>query len=672
MNQVDNKILQIVQQVTDTYTGVLAHDAINVYDAAIVAYEFSGEPIMTDVDFDILKAWLISNDLLEFKAGATIPSCYAKKTLAYPMLSIQSIHQQDFPAQQNLIDFLNAKYLNNAPEEFYLSWKLDGLAIQIEYDDDGKLMHALTRGERIAGLDVTDRLRHAIPTTVPNNIKCIIGEVVIPVKAFEEHLSHIYKNERNAAAGLINASKDEYKQSLCKHLHIVAFKVLYNNGSMSFADESSIADIDTIDGFDILTNISTIQNQLFDRLNLFNTARSSWLYRTDGVIIASKKCDLDAIKNGMYYAYTAFKFTALQATTKIIDIDFRLRNNGDLFPRAILEPVELDGSTVRHTSLFNYANMLRHGLFPGAEIIIVKSGDIIPHVELVTKPVFETEQFKQQHDIDLCKFDGVNIKSTKDVTLKRFISGIHMLNLKDVGTSMAIKLYDAGYQNALQLFDFDASNLEKITGRILKTEQKTIDAITKRFTKIHLDHLILSLREIGIGSVSSRNIALFLKQFEDTFIEINDLYTLDAKFNVESFQIAKLITTLTDAIIAKSLEHKFNVYERTFFESTMFLMLIETICHKLHRIVFIEEQKVQEISTNAIKIMLTGSPKQFGFSTKAVFLEELAKHRAFVEVGNIKECDILIADNIDGNSNKLKTARNLGKEITTYSEIFEL
>jgi NAD-dependent DNA ligase len=132
--------------------------------------------------------------------------------------------------------------------------------------------------------------------------------------------------------------------------------------------------------------------------------------------------------------------------------------------------------------------MLKQGLFPGATITLVKSGDIIPHLELVNEPVFETQEFRDKHYIDDCAFDGVNIKSTKDVTLKRFIAGIHMLNLKDVGTSMAIKLHQAGYNNALDLFEFNAAHLEKVTGRILKTEQKTIDAIKDRFKVIWLDH----------------------------------------------------------------------------------------------------------------------------------------------------------------------------------------
>jgi NAD-dependent DNA ligase len=665
----DIAIASILRKVnTLEYTGVIDTDAVTLYNAANDAYEKTSEPILTDIDFDILKAYCIDMQLIEYQAGAAIDDSYTKKDLAYPMLSIQSIHQQDFADASAISKFLQSKYSDVTDSDtfaFDIGWKLDGLAIQILYED-GKLLHALTRGERIKGIDVTDRLRHVLPKTVDKSIKAIIGEVVIPVQVFEDNLSHIYKNERNAAAGLINSSKDPVKQELCKYLDIVAFKLLTIDDEIINAEDFSelVLDADDVMQFSILQNSYSSLNTIWNVLDEYQTNRSSFKYRTDGVVIINIWSDLNAIHAGLYTAYTAFKFKAVQAKTTILSIDFRLRNNGDLFPRAILQPVELDGTTVRHVSLFNYGNMLNAGLFPGAEIIIVKSGDIIPNVELVTKHVYETQEFRELHSLDECVFDGVNMKSNADVRLKRFISGIHMLDLKDVGTARAIELYDAGYTTALDLFDYANTHVIVDQSKHSITELKTNAAITNRFKSIHLDHLIVSLREIGIGHTSSKNIALYLHKFKDAIANTYDLYLN----KVDTSIIATNITQITDSIMSDSLNCKFNKYEREFFKSIMFLQLMGTVTMHFNRIVFIEEQIVTS-PADAVKIMLTGSPKSIGFATKAIFLEKLAETLQFVEVNKIKDCDILIADSVDGNSNKLKQARDMQKSIATYSEI---
>lgn len=73
-------------------------------------------------------------------------------------------------------------------------------------------------------------------------------------------------------------------------------------------------------------------------------------------------------------------------------------------------------------------------------------------------------------------------------------------------------------------------------------------------------------------------------------------------------------------------------------------------------------------------IECTGSPRDFGFKTKATFLEKLAPfgytHGKMKKTNN--EVDILVTNDPDSSTSKMKLAADLGVEIMTYEELTEL
>jgi len=76
-------------------------------------------------------------------------------------------------------------------------------------------------------------------------------------------------------------------------------------------------------------------------------------------------------------------------------------------------------------------------------------------------------------------------------------------------------------------------------------------------------------------------------------------------------------------------------------------------------------------------VEFTGSPKSAGFKTKSSFLSAISKF-GFIK-GKIKkrnnEVTILVTDDLNSNTTKMKLAKELGIDIMTYeelSDIFEL
>ena len=70
-----------------------------------------------------------------------------------------------------------------------------------------------------------------------------------------------------------------------------------------------------------------------------------------------------------------------------------------------------------------------------------------------------------------------------------------------------------------------------------------------------------------------------------------------------------------------------------------------------------------EESSDKIPVILTGSPKECGYSTKADFL---AKHPQFVETTKFDEAKYLISDSLDSTSSKMEKAKKKGITIKTY------
>ena len=81
----------------------------------------------------------------------------------------------------------------------------------------------------------------------------------------------------------------------------------------------------------------------------------------------------------------AYKFPAIEKTTKLKDIILQVGRTGVVTPVAVVKPVEIEGAIVERATLHNFDEIQRLDLKINDEIIIIRSGDVIPKITKVLK-----------------------------------------------------------------------------------------------------------------------------------------------------------------------------------------------------------------------------------------------------------------------------------------------
>jgi DNA ligase (NAD+) len=111
--------------------------------------------------------------------------------------------------------------------------------------------------------------------------------------------------------------------------------------------------------------------------------RESLAYEADGVVI---KIDSLAVQDSLGTVGNeprgaiAYKFPAVQATTRLREIAISVGRTGTLNPYAVLDPVSVGGVTIRQAALHNENDVRRKDIREGDWVYIQRAGEVIPEV----------------------------------------------------------------------------------------------------------------------------------------------------------------------------------------------------------------------------------------------------------------------------------------------------
>ncbi len=269
--------------------------------------------------------------------------------------------------------------------EFALERKYDGLTLNLTYEG-GALVTAATRGNGSVGENITDQVRtiRSIPLTVPFQGRFEVqGEGYMRLSVLEKYNASAQtplKNARNAAAGALRNL--DPRETAKRKLSAVFYNVGYIEGA-AFVTQREMLNFLKAQGFPVgETWYGTLQ-ELIALLPERERERSELDYMIDGCVF--KAADFAARERAGYTEKfprwaMAFKFDAEEVVTQIKAIRWEAGRTGKLTPLALLSPVEVGGALVSRATLNNMGDIERKRVFVGADVVIRRSGDVIPEI----------------------------------------------------------------------------------------------------------------------------------------------------------------------------------------------------------------------------------------------------------------------------------------------------
>ena len=373
-------------------------------------------------------------------------------------------------------------------EEFFTDIKMDGLACALKYRD-GVFYQAVTRGDGLVGEDVTQNVKtiQNIPLRIAISEAEVRGEIVIFKKDFEKLNEEQRKkglpefaNPRNLAAGSIRQLDPKIAAS--RPLRFIAYDLVTPNLPTHEQAYEMLRKLGFQTSNEDKVFKASEEKQLFEYIKNLDEYRKGLKFNTDGMVIKINDREIYdklGIVGKTPRAAVAFKFPAEESTTKVRDIVISIGRTGAATPVAILDPVQVAGSTVRHASLHNADEIARLDVRIGDTVIIYKAGDIIPQIKEVLKTLrpedakpfdYEEALKKQYPELEFERPSGEVVYRVKgessDFILKRaveYYASKPALNIEGLGEKNVAVLVDAGLVKSIaDLYKLKVEDVAKL------------------------------------------------------------------------------------------------------------------------------------------------------------------------------------------------------------------
>lgn len=583
-------------------------------------YWNQGTREISDVEFDKLMRRLKeldeNNPLLE-KFGTPTVSAIGKVEYVKPLLSLDKAYSLG-----EVIDWAK-KHARSEDELLLVEPKYDGISANFE---NGILS---TRGDGFTGENISDKIslieleKRGYHGALQGSAR---GEILMRNDRFERFRNNIqakggkrYKNSRNVLTGLMTLKES-------KDIQQVEFVMRRCDAFLTLADYDLYSE-------EVL--LKDLESEWESLLAEFEKLP----YPMDGVVIkiADKKYR-DELGNTAHHprGEIAYKFQNAKKTSKLVNVEWSFGKNC-LTPVAEIEPVELNGITIRHATLHNIQNIIDRDIQIGDTVVIERAGDVIPYISSS-----EAGAERKSALIDHCPCCGsllerqgpeiccINPDCTETI-LQRLLAAVKNLGIEELGEpTLRLLMYNFHIRSADGLFALKKEDFLKLPGFQALSASNLYQEIQSA-RQVNDYQLLAALNVPHIGP----NIAkLILKE-----------YTLDELEKIDEEQLS--------AIKGIGPERAHALLDALLHEKELF--------NSLKKILVIRKTKgVSELPT----VCFTGKMPE-----KRSYYEEVAKMNGMIAVDDVnKELSVLVCASLSENSSKLNKAKKLGIKTVEIDE----
>lgn len=313
------------------------------------------------------------------------------KNSEYIMYTLEKFRRDDFTKGLKLFK----KY-----DKLFISAKMDGLSLQCKFID-GKLVQALTRYQKDIGIDCTRKALRFI--TYPDIKKCpkelvVSGEVLIKgdgYKQIKNEKGDFYKTRRATASGIMNRKyKYDGDDEILKNLYFVAFDCPYAEGHKFDTEEDKFNFLKSLSfevpSHEIITkdnfNPDYLEQKLLDYKKMYKK-----IFDVDGIVICPLKYEWENIETPVEKISFKLKFDEI-ANTEVIQIEWRVKRTGNIVPVIKIKPVTILNTNVKSITGANASIIEDNQIMVGSIVGVIKSQEIIPHIETVDNSKLPKDQ----------------------------------------------------------------------------------------------------------------------------------------------------------------------------------------------------------------------------------------------------------------------------------------
>jgi DNA ligase (NAD+) len=455
----------------------------------------------------------------------------------------------------------NRNYLNSLPEKinYYCELKLDGLAASLRYRQ-GLFIQGATRGDGKVGEDITFNLKtiESIPLslrqvsrqelidldfderqidiilkTLENGELEIRGEAIMEKqrllelnKKYQEEGKALLANTRNGAAGSLRQLNP--KVAAERKLDFYPYDLIfsdYRRGEI-FSSRKQADALVALLGFRKIKHNQLCLGlaEVFKFKNMWEKKKDALPFFIDGVVVKVDDLklweELGIVGKAPRYMM-AYKFSAEQVVTKLIEVVWQIGRTGVLTPTAILEPVALGGVKIARATLHNFDEIRRLDLKIGDTVVLERAGDVIPKIVQVLPnlrtgkeqkisapshcPRCHSEVLKDEEQV---AYRCLN-KKCYAVALRRLIHFVSKsaLDIEGMGQKIVEQLVSESLlEDPADIFALRQEDLLSLERFAKKKADNLIQAINAK-KKVSLDRFIFALGIFHIGALSAEKIA---------------------------------------------------------------------------------------------------------------------------------------------------------------------
>ena len=526
-------------------------DIINILIEADKAFFNSGQPKLTDDIYDIIKDYIrkkYPKDAYLKRVGADVDN---KVALPYYMGSQNKIKDSESEI---------TKYKKKYPGPYLISDKLDGVSGMFVYEGDNVKLY--TRGNGREGQDISHLHKYisGFPKIKKQDKLAVRGEFIISKDNWDKlkKVDDTLSNPRNTVSGAIN-SKILNKQ-LLKMIDFVAYTLVFPNLP------NGLPELDKM-------KFNVVNNTVVDDISLAFLSKNLEVsrknkYVIDGIVISdiSKVYEIALGKNPEHsFAFKSIH-TLEQVEVIVKEVEWNISKDKYMKPIVKFDEILLDDVKIKQATGFNAGYIEKNNIGPGSRIVIIRSGNVIPHIQSVLttsangKPSMPGELDKDYKWNDT-RVDIIKIGEDRnaDFDIKNIVYFMKTAEVDNMGPGNITKIYNAGFHNIKSILKIQKEDLLKIEG----FKGKSADNILKALEKVkELDCLVLMDASNMLGrGFSYKKIKMITDVYPSILIDNAENREKSLKISVEDLVKVEGIAKISAKLFIENLPRFYEFYD---------------------------------------------------------------------------------------------------------------